>query len=153
MISRRPDFDPAAQVNSGSKLTVATITVSVPLSPLLDDVRKAYADDKDFLRLMDHLVNQSRKSLENLSALYRSSLDSIRIATGTIQPLPTTHLVYLLPVRMIYDCALCLNAKMQKKVGIVAFLKVTSWFLVNFTSPAIISSYESTFVLARSAIG
>ena len=60
-LSRRPDFEPGAQSNSEDKSTVAILTVSVPSSTLLDDVRKAYAEDKDLLRLMDHLVNPSRK--------------------------------------------------------------------------------------------
>ena len=40
---RRPDFQPESQSNSEDKPTVATLTVSVPSSTLLDDVRKAYA--------------------------------------------------------------------------------------------------------------
>ena len=56
---RRPDFEPGAQKNSEEKPPVAILTVSVLSSTLLDDVRKAYAEDKDLLRLMDHLV-QSR---------------------------------------------------------------------------------------------
>ena len=74
-LSRRPDFEPGAQSNSEVDTTVAILTVSVPSSTLLDDVRKAYAEDKDLLRLMDHLVNPTRKSLKDLSALYRSSSD------------------------------------------------------------------------------
>ena len=74
-LSRRPDFEPGAQSNSEENPTVATLTVSVPSSTLLEDVRKAYAEVKDLLRLMDHLVNPTRKSLKDLSALYRSSSD------------------------------------------------------------------------------
>ena len=72
-LSRQLDFEPGAQSNSEENPTVATLTFSVPSSTLLDDVRKAYAEDKDLLRLMDHLVNPTRKSLKDLSALYRSS--------------------------------------------------------------------------------
>ena len=61
--------------NSEENPTVAILTVSVPSSTLLDDVRKAYAGDKDLLRLMDHLVNPTRKLLKDLSAFYRSSSD------------------------------------------------------------------------------
>uniref|UniRef100_A0AAV1VME5 Pol protein n=1 Tax=Peronospora matthiolae TaxID=2874970 RepID=A0AAV1VME5_9STRA len=38
-LSRRPDFEPTAQHNSGGDPTVATLTVSVPSSNVLDDVR------------------------------------------------------------------------------------------------------------------
>ena len=59
---RRPDFEPESQFNSEDKPTVAVLTVSVPSSTLLDDVRKSYAEDKDLLRLMDYLSNPSRTS-------------------------------------------------------------------------------------------
>ena len=72
-LSRRPDFEPATQTNSEDNLTVATLTVSVPSSSLLDNVRQTYAEDKDLLRLMDRLVNPAAKSLKDLPALYRSS--------------------------------------------------------------------------------
>ena len=42
-LSRRPDFESAAQSNSEGKPTVATLVASVPSSSLLDDIRKAYA--------------------------------------------------------------------------------------------------------------
>ena len=51
---------------------------------LLDDVRKAYAVDKDLLRLMDHLANPSRQSLKYFSALYRSSLDRYTTRNGLL---------------------------------------------------------------------
>ena len=59
-LSSRTDFEPDAQSNSEDYTTVATLIVSVTSSDLLDDVRKAYAEDKDILRLMDHLVNPTR---------------------------------------------------------------------------------------------
>ena len=74
-LSRRPDFESAAQSNSGVDTTVATLFTSVPSSTLLDDINKAWAEDKAILRLMDHLVTPSRKSLKYLPALYRSSAD------------------------------------------------------------------------------
>ena len=66
-LSRRLDFEPAAQSNSGNNPTVATLTTSVLLSTLLDDIKKAYIEDKDLLRLMDHRTNPSNKSLRDLS--------------------------------------------------------------------------------------
>ena len=69
-LSRRPDFESAAQSNSEVDTTVETLVTSVPSSTLLGDIKKAYADDKALLRLMDHLVTPSRKSLKDLSALY-----------------------------------------------------------------------------------
>ena len=59
-LSSRTDFEPDAQSNSEDYTTVATLIVSVPSSDLLDDVRKAYAEYKDILRLKDHLVNPAR---------------------------------------------------------------------------------------------
>ena len=72
-LSRRPDFESATQSNSGVDTTVATLVISVPSSTLLDDIRKAYSEDKDLLQLMDHLVTPSRKSLKDLPDLYRSA--------------------------------------------------------------------------------
>ena len=63
-LSRRPDFESAAQPNSGSGPTVTTLGASVPLPTLVDDIKKSYAEDKALLRLMDHLLNPSRKSLK-----------------------------------------------------------------------------------------
>ena len=83
-LSRRPDFESAAHPNSETGLTVATLGVSVPSSTLLDDIRKAYAEDKDILRLMDHLVDPSRKSLKDLMALYRSSSDRYTTRNGLL---------------------------------------------------------------------
>ena len=74
-LSRRSDLELDAQIKSEDNLIVSTLTISIPSLPLLDDVRKAYAEDKDILRLMDHLVNPTRKSLKGLRALYRSSSD------------------------------------------------------------------------------
>ena len=48
-LSRRPDFEPTAQSNSGNDPTIATVSVSIPPSSLLDDVRKAYAQDESLL--------------------------------------------------------------------------------------------------------
>ena len=58
-LSRRPDFESAAQSNSGIDPTVAILVASITSSTLADDIRKAYAEEKAFLRLMDHLVNPS----------------------------------------------------------------------------------------------
>ena len=89
-----------------------TLTVSVPSSTLLDDVRKTYAEDKDLLRLMDHLVNPSRKSLNDLSALYRSSSDRYTTRNGLLYYTAVagdTHRVVVpahnnLRLRILYEC-------------------------------------------------
>ena len=83
-LSRQPEFEPGAQSNSEEKPTVAILTVSVPSSTLLDDIRKAYSEDEDLLRLMYHLVNPTRKSLRDLSALYRSSSDRYTARNGLL---------------------------------------------------------------------
>ena len=105
---RRPDFEPGAQNNSEEKPPVAILTVSVPSSTLLDDIRKAYSEDKDLLQLIDHLVTPSRKSLKDVPALYRSSSDQYTNVTVCciIQPLPATHLVSSSPLIMICSYAL-----------------------------------------------
>ena len=82
--SRRPDFDPTSRVNSEALPTVATPSISVPSSPLLDDVRKSYAGDTNLLRLMGHLANPSRKSLLDRPALYRSSLNRVTTRNGLL---------------------------------------------------------------------
>uniref|UniRef100_A0AAV1TXP6 Reverse transcriptase RNase H-like domain-containing protein n=1 Tax=Peronospora matthiolae TaxID=2874970 RepID=A0AAV1TXP6_9STRA len=63
-LSRRPDFEPTAQLNSRGDPTVATLTVSVPSSNLLDNVRKAYAEDESLLLLMDYASNACRQALK-----------------------------------------------------------------------------------------
>ena len=83
-LSRRPDFESDTQINSGNNPTISTLTVSVQSSSLLDDVRNAYAEDDDLLRLMDHLVNSSRKSLKDLSALSQSSSDRYTTRNGLL---------------------------------------------------------------------
>ena len=49
LMSRRPDFEPATRFNGEDEPTVATLVESVLSSTLLDDVKKAYAEDKDLL--------------------------------------------------------------------------------------------------------
>ena len=83
-LSRRPDFESAAQSNSGVDTTVALLVTSVPSSTLLDDIKKTYAEDKALLRLMDHLVTPSRKSLKDIPALYRSSADRCTTRNGLL---------------------------------------------------------------------
>ena len=56
----------------------------MPSSSLLDDVRKAYAEDIDLLLLMDHLVNLCRKYLKALPALYRSLSDRYTTCNGLL---------------------------------------------------------------------
>ena len=71
----RPDFEPTAHSNSEINPSVSTLVASVPSSTLLYDVIKSYAGDKDLLRLMDHFIDTSRKSVEDVPALYRFSSD------------------------------------------------------------------------------
>ena len=127
-LSRRPDFESAAQYNSGVDTTVATLVTSVPSSTLLDDIKKAYAEDEAILRLMDHLVTPSRKSIKDLLALYRSSADRYTTRNGCciIQPLLATHLVSSSPLIMICACASCMSAMMHRLVGIVGVRRLIS---------------------------
>ena len=81
-LSRRHDFKSAAQSNSRVDTTVATLVTSVPSSTFLDDMKKAYAEDKDLLRLMNQLVFPSRKFFKILPVLYRSSADRYTTRNG-----------------------------------------------------------------------
>ena len=82
-LSRRPDFESAAQSKSEVDTTVATLFTSVPSSTFLDDIKNAYAED-NALRLVDHLVTPSRKYLKFLLALYRSSVDRYTTRNGLL---------------------------------------------------------------------
>ena len=111
-LSRRPDFESAAQSNSEADTTVATLVASVASSTLLDDIKKAYAEDRALLRLMNHLVTPSRKYLKDLTALYRSSADRYTTNNGVLyytavsgdtpRVVVPTHNDLLL--RIMYEC-------------------------------------------------
>ena len=111
-MSRRPEFEPTSHSNSGSNPTVATLTVSVPPSNLVDDIKEAYTEDKDLLRLMDHVTDPSRKSLKDLPPLYRSSVDRYTIRNGllyyTVVAGDTPRVVVPthndLRLRIMYEC-------------------------------------------------
>ena len=66
-------------------------TVSAPSSTLLDDVKKAYAQDAGIVRLMDHLKNPSRQTLKSLPAQYRSSIDRYQVRDGLVYYLAITN--------------------------------------------------------------
>uniref|UniRef100_A0AAV1UVX8 Uncharacterized protein n=1 Tax=Peronospora matthiolae TaxID=2874970 RepID=A0AAV1UVX8_9STRA len=83
-LSRRPDFEPTAQPKSRGDPTVATLPVSVPSSDLLDDVRKAYAEDESLLRLMDYVSNLCSQALKSLSSQYRSSTEQYSVRDGLL---------------------------------------------------------------------
>ena len=63
-LSRRPDFEPAAQSNSGNDPTVSTLSTSVLSSTLIDNIKNAYTEDKDLLCLVDLLMNPSSNFLK-----------------------------------------------------------------------------------------
>ena len=50
----------------------------------MDDIKKAYTEDKDLLRLMDYSKNPSIKSLKDVSALYRSLSDRYTTRNGLL---------------------------------------------------------------------
>ena len=74
--------------------------------------KKAYAEDKALLRLMDHLVTPSRKSLKDLPALYRPSADRYSTRNGLLYYTAvtgSTHSVVVpthndLRLRILYEC-------------------------------------------------
>ena len=61
--------------NSAALFTVAALSFTVPSSPFLNEMRKAYAADTNFLLMMNQVVNSFRISLPDLPPLYLSSLD------------------------------------------------------------------------------
>ena len=126
-------------------------SVSVPSSTLLDDLRKAYAEDKDLLQLTDHLVNPTRKSLRYLSASYRSSsyrhtthngsLYYTAVAGDTPRVVVPAHNDLLL--RIMYEChdAPTGGHRGREKT----YLTVSR----DFYWPASISLYTSTFLFVN----
>ena len=83
-LSRRPDFQPTAQINSRGDPTVASLYVSTPLSSLLDDVRKSYTKDEALLGLMSYLSNPSRQAQKRSTSSYRSSADRYADRVGLL---------------------------------------------------------------------
>ena len=81
-LSRRPDFEPAAQPATGTT-TVAVLKSSVPSSILLEDIRKAY--DPKMVRLMDHLSQPSLQYLKSLPPVDRSSTDRYTVHNGLLK--------------------------------------------------------------------
>ena len=74
-LSRQSDFEPTVQSDSDVDTTVATLSTSVLLSSLLDDIRMACAQDSDLVRLMEYLKDPSKQAKKRLPAMYRSSID------------------------------------------------------------------------------
>ena len=81
-LSRRPDFKPAEQADTGPT-TVAVLMSSVPSSTLFEDIRKAY--DSLMVRLMDYLSQPSRQSLKRLPPVYRSSTNRYTVHNGLLK--------------------------------------------------------------------
>ena len=155
-LSRRPDFDSAAQSNSGVDTTVATLVTSVPSSTMLDDIKRAYAEDRALLRLMDHLVTPYRKPLKDLPALYRSSAEDrytthngllyyTAVAGDTPRVVVPTHSD--LRLRIMYGC------HDAPPSGIVDVRRLISRQVATFTGLTSISSCASTFMLVSCANG
>ena len=83
-LSRRPDFEPAVRSISGNSPTVSTLTTSVLLSTLMDDIKKAYTEDKDLLHLMDHLINPPKKSLKTFTGFISIVSRSVHVTQRLI---------------------------------------------------------------------
>ena len=81
-LSRRPDFEPAAQPDTGPT-TVAVFTSSVPSSTLFEALHKAY--DTAMVRLIDHLSQPSRQTLKMLPPVYRSFTDRYIVHNGLLK--------------------------------------------------------------------
>ena len=107
-LSRRPDLEPAAPLDTGPT-TATVLTSSVPLSTLLEDIRKEY--DPEMVRLMHHLLQPFGKSIKQLSLVIDPLRIDIQFATAypNIQLLPATLLVPSYELMMICDCVSCMN--------------------------------------------
>ena len=147
-LSRRPDFKPAEQPDTGPT-TVAVLMSSVPSSTLFEDIRKAY--DSLMVRLMDYLSQPSRQSLKRLPPVYRSSTDRYIVHNGLLKyrPLPETRLVSSYWTTVTCDCASCMSTTMHLLVDIVVERRHISQLVATFTGPASISSCESTSAHAK----
>ena len=78
----------------------------------MDDIKKAYTEDKDILRLIDHLMNPSNKSFTDFSALYRSSSERYTTRNGLLYytAVAGENLRVVIPthtdtrLRIMYEC-------------------------------------------------
>ena len=80
-LSRRPDHEPTAM---NATHTVATMSSSVPSSPLLDDVKARYAHDENLMRMIAYLQAPSKQLLGKLSRSYRASTHRYAVRDGIL---------------------------------------------------------------------
>ena len=150
-LSRRPDVEQPARPSSETSLTVATFTASVLSSTFMDYIKKSYTEDKDLLRVMDHLMNPFNKSLKDLPALYRLSVDRYASCNGllyyTADAGDTPRVVIPthndLRLRIMYECH---DAPTSGHCGRE---KTYITLSRDFIGPASTSSCASVSVLAR----
>ena len=141
-LSRRPDFEPAAQPDTGPT-TVAVLTLSVPSSTLFEDIRKAY---DPAMRLMDHLSQPSLQSLKRLPPVYRSFTDRYTVLNGLLKYSAVADDMprVVVPEHSNLRLASCMSTTMHLLVDIVVERRHISQLVATFTGPASISSCEST---------
>ena len=151
-LSRRPNFEPAAQPDTGPT-TVAVLTSSVPSSILLEDTCKAY--DPGMVRLMDHLSQPSRQSLKRLPPVYRFSTDGYTVHNGLLKytAVAGDTLVSSYRTMVTCDCASCMCTTMHLLVDIVVERRHISQLVATFTGSASISLFAIKFVLVKCANG
>ncbi|GMF62423.1 unnamed protein product [Phytophthora fragariaefolia] len=67
--ARRPDY----AVHKADANAIGVVRTSIPSSPLLDDVRSAYANDADAKQLLDYFAAPSDKSRQKLAKHLRAT--------------------------------------------------------------------------------
>jgi hypothetical protein len=79
-LSRRPDY-----MDEDDEVRAATASHETELtSPLMDDVRRASANDKDVARVIEYLSAPSEKERKSLNPLYRSALHRYKAEDGLL---------------------------------------------------------------------
>jgi hypothetical protein len=81
-LSRRPDHRSTLQ--DGTQSVNTTSVVSTPSSPLLDDVRRAYAHDREIVALIKHLSVPTGQTEKKLTAMQRAALHRYKLDDGLL---------------------------------------------------------------------
>jgi hypothetical protein len=107
-LSRRPDYEPTPSSKNSELNAVGTLSVSVPTSSILDDVRDAYAHDERIVRLKAFLMDPSPEAKRRLPASYRSTTHRYTQRNGLLYYNGTPRVVvpesHDLRLRIMYEC-------------------------------------------------
>ncbi|GMF61469.1 unnamed protein product [Phytophthora fragariaefolia] len=79
-LSRRSDY----AVHKADTNAIGVVRTSTPSSPLLDDVRSAYASDADAKQLINYFAAPSDKSRQKLAKHLRARVHRYRVHNGLL---------------------------------------------------------------------